>query len=93
MYTQSLSTYKMMIKINDDRDDKNILIPTEQKKYLLNMFKAEVVLYRNVNVTIQSKMCLIFTFKFKDSSSSTANIYMNIKKYIYSPDCVPLTLL
>ena len=63
------------------------------KKYLLNMFKTEVVLYRNVNVTIQSKICLIFTFRLKDSSSSTANIYMKIKKYIYSPDCVPLTLL
>ena len=75
MYTQSLSTYKMMIKINDDKDDKNICIPTEEKKkkYLLNVFQAELVPCRNVNVIIQSKMCLIFTFK----------LILNLKQHIY----------
>ena len=38
------------------------------------MFKAELVPCTNVNVIIQSNMCLIFTFKLKDTSANTAQI-------------------
>ena len=45
MYTQSLSTYKMMIKINDDKDDKNICIPTEEKKKNIYLICLKMMLY------------------------------------------------